>query len=72
MNITAAHVETIKVNVPELLKILTDMIDAGGMADMWPGKIRIEFHVSGWDSIPVKPADGKAMPGDTPCSFQRS
>jgi hypothetical protein len=69
MDITAAHVETVKVNVPEFLKLLTDMIDAGGMKDLWPGKIRIEFHIEGWSDIPVKPTDNRTIPGDTACSL---
>lgn len=62
------HIEVVKVTVPEFLHLLTEMVDQGGMSDMWPDKIRIEFHIAGWDSIPTKPVDGRTIPGDTPWS----
>lgn len=55
MPITARHTEVLRVTVPEFLSLLTEMVDAGGMTDMWPGKIRIQFRIAGWSDIPVKP-----------------
>jgi hypothetical protein len=28
------------------------MIDAGGLGDMWPGKIVVKFEFQDWDRIP--------------------
>lgn len=53
--ITGKHTEILSVTVPEFLSLLTEMIDAGGMAEMWPGKIRIQFRIAGWPDIPIKP-----------------
>lgn len=55
MPITGRHTEVLRVTVPEFLSLLTEMIDAGGMAEMWPDKIRIQFRIAGWPDIPVKP-----------------
>jgi len=52
VGITIDKIEIVQVSVPEFLKLLTDMIDAGGLGDMWPGKIVVKFEFAGWDRIP--------------------
>lgn len=52
VGITIDKIEIVQVSVPEFLKLLTDMIDAGGLVDMWPGKIVVKFEFQDWDSIP--------------------
>ncbi|QGY41461.1 hypothetical protein GM415_15500 [Pseudodesulfovibrio cashew] len=54
VGITIDKIEIVQVSVPEFLKLLTDMIDAGGWSesDMWPGKVVIKFELKGWDRIP--------------------
>ena len=54
MPITGKHTEILRVTVPEFLSLLTKMVDAGGMTDMWPGKIRVQLRIAGWPDIPAK------------------
>lgn len=54
MPITTEHIEDIDLTVAEFCKVLTDLVDSGGMESFWPGKIRIRFHIRGWAEIPIK------------------
>ncbi|SOB60051.1 conserved protein of unknown function [Pseudodesulfovibrio profundus] len=54
MEITSEYVEDIYMTVAEFCEMLMELVDAGGMESFWPGKIRVLFHIQGWDEIPVK------------------
>jgi hypothetical protein len=54
MEIEPEHVEDIDMTVAEFCRMLAELVDSGGMDGHWPGKIRISFHVTGWEDIPVK------------------
>jgi hypothetical protein len=54
MPVAAEHIEDIDMTVAGFYKMLTELVDAGGMESSWPGKIRICFHIRGWTNLPVE------------------